>query len=81
MTNMKQIGWFVVGYDGNSGNHLIDENDGNRRNFPIFMKNEKDVGYWGNRGYTIIPALISIEDKEEYTAEKKDNDTGVNYVR
>ena len=25
MTNMKQVGWFVVGYDGNSGNHLIDE--------------------------------------------------------
>ena len=76
MTNMKQIGWFVVG-DGKFGSYLF----GSPNDCPPILVNENEIDYWKNRGYEGIPAYVSAEDKEEYTFVGDENETGVNYVR
>ena len=70
---MKQVGWFVVGYDGKFGRYLFENTDDNGEDSPCFVTDGADIAYWENRGYEVIPAYVSDEDAEEYTYNKRQN--------
>jgi len=67
MTNVKQVGWFVVGHDGKFGRYLFNNDGDNGEDQPHYIEDETEINYWKNRGYECIPAYVEDKDAEEYT--------------
>jgi hypothetical protein len=62
MIDTKQIGWFVVGDEGEYGQYAFGTM------FEPMSCSEDTLNYWKNRGYDLVPALVPEENFEAFAS-------------